>query len=92
MRETPIRLTDDLWALLRRCHDPAETIKDALASYLLCHCERLEAVPVDSPKRSVPVDDMVFLVAARQAHQEHRPTDAVIADALHWFLESEQVA
>lgn len=92
MRQTAIRLTDELWALLRRCSDPAETIKDALASYLLCHCEHLEAVPVDSPRRSVPVDDMVFLIAARQAHEEHRPTDAVIADALHWFLESEQVA
>jgi len=92
MRNTAIRLTDELWALLRRCQDPAEAIKDALASYLLCGCERLEAVPVDSPKRNVPVDDMVFLIAARQAHEEHRPTDTVIADALHWFLTSEQVA
>ncbi len=92
MRTTEIRLTDDLWARLQESSDPAETIKDALASYLLCGCERLEAVPFDSPKREVPVDDMVFLIAARQAHEEHRPTDTVIADALHWFLESEQVA
>ena len=92
MRTTAIRLTDELWRLLRGCPDPAEAIKDALSSYLLCGCQRLEAVPVDAPKRSVPLDDMVFLIAARQAHEERRVTDIVLADALYWFLKSEQYA
>lgn len=92
MRQTEIRLTDDLWAQLQASSDPAETIKEALGSYFLCRCDRLAAVPVDAPKRHVPVDDMVFLTAARRAHEEQRLTDIVIADALHWFLTSEQVA